>query len=227
MSLILAAFLAAMSPGVSFAQSNQAGAETLKNEDQKTLYALGLWLSQQVDVFDLSAADLKFVQLGLRDAVLRQTPKVDAKAYGPKLNDLAQSRLKRKSDKEKVKSKDVLALAAKEPGAQTFPSGLIYKELKAGSGASPKADDTIKAHYHGTLPDGTVFDSSVQRGQPLEFSLGGVILCWQEGIPKMKVGGKAKLVCPSDIAYGDRGSGKIPPGSALIFEVELLEIVKK
>lgn len=223
MRLILAAIMAALLPAAAFAQP----AETLKNEDQKTLYALGLWLSQQVDVFDLTAADLKYVQMGLRDAVLKQAPKVDAKAYGPKLNELAQERLTRKSDKEKAKSKEFLAKAAKAPGATVFPSGLIFMELKPGTGPSPKPDDKIKAHYHGTLIDGTVFDSSVQRGQPLEFSLGGVIPCWQEGIPKMKVGGKAKLICPSDIAYGDRGSGKIPPGAALVFEVELIDIVKK
>ncbi|MDD5658101.1 MAG: FKBP-type peptidyl-prolyl cis-trans isomerase [Elusimicrobia bacterium] len=224
---MLAAFLAATAPVAVFAQPAKAGAESLQTEEQKTFYALGLWLSQQVDVFDLSAADLKYVQLGLRDAVLKQTPKVDARVYGQKLNDIAQARLKRKSDQEKVKAGGFLAKAAKEPGAQAFLSGLIYKELKAGTGASPKAEDTIKAHYHGTLADGTVFDSSVQRGEPLEFSLAGVIKCWQEGIPKMKVGGKAKLVCPADIAYGDRGSGKIPPGAALTFEVELLGIVKK
>jgi FKBP-type peptidyl-prolyl cis-trans isomerase FkpA len=107
------------------------------------------------------------------------------------------------------------------------PSGLIYTETKAGTGPSPKITDTIKAHYNGTLPDGTVFDSSVQRGQPLEFPLTGVIKCWQEGIQKMKVGGKAKLVCPPGIAYGSQGSGKIPPNSPILFDVELLDITTK
>jgi FKBP-type peptidyl-prolyl cis-trans isomerase FkpA len=115
--------------------------------------------------------------------------------------------------------------AAAEPGASKLPSGLVYTSLSEGTGASPGATDIVKAHYHGTLTDGTVFDSSVKRGQPLEFSLSGVIPCWTEGVQKMKVGGKAKLVCPSSIAYGDAGRPPtIPGGATLVFEVELLEV---
>ena len=106
-------------------------------------------------------------------------------------------------------------------------SGLIYTELKAGSGPSPTATDTVKVNYRGTLADGTEFDSSYKRGQPAEFPLNRVIPCWTEGVQKMKVGGKAKLVCPPSIAYGDRGAGKaVPPGATLTFEVELLDIKK-
>ena len=106
-------------------------------------------------------------------------------------------------------------------------SGLIYTELKAGSGPSPTATDTVKVNYRGTLADGTEFDSSYKRGQPAEFPLNRVIPCWTEGVQKMKVGGKAKLVCPPSIAYGDRGAGQaVPPGATLTFEVELLEIKK-
>ena len=98
--------------------------------------------------------------------------------------------------------------------------------MKPGTGASPKASDVVSVHYHGTLPDGKVFDSSVQRGQPAEFAVNQVIPCWTEGVQHMKVGEKAKLVCPSDIAYGDAGTpdGTIPPGATLVFEVELLGI---
>ena len=106
-------------------------------------------------------------------------------------------------------------------------SGALVKEMKAGTGEQPKATDTVKVHYHGTLTDGTVFDSSVQRGQPATFPLNGVVKCWTEGLQQMKVGGKAKLVCPSDTAYGDQGRPpQIKPGATLVFEVELLEIVK-
>jgi len=106
-------------------------------------------------------------------------------------------------------------------------SGLLYTELKAGSGPSPTATDTVKVNYRGTLADGTEFDSSYKRGQPAEFPLNRVIPCWTEGVQKMKVGGKAKLVCPPSIAYGDRGAGKaVPPGATLTFEVELLDIKK-
>jgi len=120
-----------------------------------------------------------------------------------------------------------LANAAAEKGAVVSASGLVYLSLKDGAGASPGATDTVKVHYRGTFPDGKEFDSSIARGQPAEFPLNRVIKCWTEGVQKMKVGGKARLVCPPGIAYGDRGSPPvIKPGATLVFEVELLEIVK-
>ena len=125
-------------------------------------------------------------------------------------------------------NKVILDKAAAEKGAKRTASGLVVTTIKEGTGASPKATDTVKVHYHGTLPNGKVFDSSRQRGEPAEFQLDGVIPCWTEGVQTMKVGGKSKLTCPSDIAYGNRpppGSG-IPADSPLIFEVELLDIPK-
>ena len=118
------------------------------------------------------------------------------------------------------------APALKDQGkSQTLASGLVYQSLKEGTGASPKASDTVRVHYHGTLADGKVFDSSVQRGQPAEFPLNRVIPCWTEGVQMMKVGGKAKLTCPPQIAYGARGAaGVIPPNATLTFEVELLGV---
>jgi FKBP-type peptidyl-prolyl cis-trans isomerase FkpA len=114
--------------------------------------------------------------------------------------------------------------AAAEPGAQKTASGLIYRELKAGTGASPKATDTVKVHYRGTLTDGKEFDSSY-GGQPIEFPLNRVIRAWTEGVQMMKVGGKAQLVCPANLAYGERGAPPdIPGGATLVFEVELLGI---
>jgi FKBP-type peptidyl-prolyl cis-trans isomerase FkpA len=115
--------------------------------------------------------------------------------------------------------------AAKEPGAVVSSTGLVYRALKEGNGASPKASDTVKVHYRGTLPDGKEFDSSYQRGEPIEFPLNRVIPCWTEGVQRMKVGGKAKLTCPPQIAYGANGvGGVIPPNATLLFEVELLGI---
>jgi len=115
--------------------------------------------------------------------------------------------------------------AAAEPGATKTSSGLIYRELKPGTGASPKASDVVKVHYRGTLTDGTEFDSSYKRNVPATFPLGQVIPCWTEGVQRMKVGGMSQFVCPSSIAYGDRGSPPVIPGGAtLVFEVELLGI---
>jgi FKBP-type peptidyl-prolyl cis-trans isomerase FkpA len=115
--------------------------------------------------------------------------------------------------------------AAQEPGAQVTASGMVYRSLKDGTGASPKASDTVKVHYRGTLPDGKEFDSSYKRNEAIEFPLSRVIPCWTEGVQLMKVGGKAKLTCPPATAYGDRGAGGvIPPKATLLFEVELLAI---
>jgi FKBP-type peptidyl-prolyl cis-trans isomerase FkpA len=122
-------------------------------------------------------------------------------------------------------SQTYLEKAAAEPGAVKTASGLIYTELRAGSGASPKATDTVTVHYRGTLVDGTEFDSSYARNEPMQFPLNRVIPCWTEGVQRMKVGGKSRLVCSSSIAYGDGGSPPtIPGGATLIFEVELLRI---
>jgi FKBP-type peptidyl-prolyl cis-trans isomerase FkpA len=122
----------------------------------------------------------------------------------------------------------VTAAAAKEPGAVVTPSGLVYRSLKDGTGTSPAASDKVKVHYRGTMPDGKEFDSSYKRGEPIEFPLSGVIKCWTEGVQRMKVGGKAKLTCPSAIAYGESGAGGvIPPNATLLFEVELLGIKGK
>jgi FKBP-type peptidyl-prolyl cis-trans isomerase FkpA len=120
---------------------------------------------------------------------------------------------------------DALKSAAAEPGAVVTASGLVFRTLKAGSGASPAASDTVKVHYRGTFPDGREFDSSYRRNQPASFPLGRVIKCWTEGLQLMKVGSRARLTCPSAIAYGERGAGAdIPPNAVLHFEVELLAI---
>jgi len=123
---------------------------------------------------------------------------------------------------------DLAAKAAKEPGAQVTPSGLVFRSLKEGTGASPQASDKVRVHYRGTFADGKEFDSSYSRGQPAEFPLDRVIKCWTEGVQLIKVGGKAKLTCPAAIAYGERGAGSvIPPGATLQFEVELLGIASR
>jgi FKBP-type peptidyl-prolyl cis-trans isomerase len=203
--------------------AQEAGAP--QTEDQKMLYSLGMAIAQQLVPLGITAEELAFVQRGVSDTVLEKDQQVDLQTYGPKLQEFAQARVARGAEGEKVASQAFVAQAATEPGAEKLPSGLVITEITAGDGASPSATDKVKVHYHGTSRDGKVFDSSVQRGEPISFSLNQVIPCWTEGLQRMKVGGKSRLVCPSDIAYGDQGRPPtISGGAALVFEVELLGI---
>ena len=203
-----------------------AAAPEPTTDEQKTLYALGLAINQSLGNFTLSEPEFELVKSGITDGFFKR-PKVDLQTFGLKISELQQARASVVAEAEKKVGAAFLAKAAAESGAKKTESGAILTTIKEGKGATPKATDTVKVHYHGTLIDGTVFDSSVQRGQPASFPLNGVIKCWTEGVQTMKVGGKSKLICPSDIAYGDRGSPpKIKPGATLIFEVELLDIEK-
>ncbi len=203
-----------------------AGPE-LKSDEQKTLYALGFVISQNLASFALSPAELEVVLAGVSDGVLKKDSKVDVQTYGPKIPALQTARASAAATVEKKAGQAFLDKAAAEKGATRTASGMIITTGKAGDGASPKATDRVKVHYQGALTDGTVFDSSVKRNEPLTLALNNVIKCWTEGVPMMKVGGKSKLVCPSDIAYGDQGRPPIiKPGATLVFEIELLEIVK-
>ena len=200
-----------------------AGPE-LKTEDQKTVYALGLNIAQSLAIFSLTPAEVDLVIAGFQDGIAK-SPKVEVSQYTPLVNQLAKQRSAAAAEIEKKEAVVFLEKLSKEPGAEKTASGLVFIPVSAGTGAAPKATDKVKVHYKGTLRDGSVFDSSIERGQPATFPLNGVIACWTEGLQKMKVGGKAKLGCPSSIAYGDRGAPpKIKPGSALLFEIELLSI---
>jgi FKBP-type peptidyl-prolyl cis-trans isomerase FkpA len=214
--------------GAACSKQSAAPAVDLKTDEQKQLYALGLVMSDNLSPFYLSEADLEFVKAGLVDGALKHKRLVDLSVYGPKLRDLAQSRSSAGAASEKATGAEYLSRAALEKGAVKTPAGFVYQEISPGKGASPVPSDTVRVHYKGTFVDGTVFDSSIDRGQPAVFALGGVIPCWTQGVGMMKVGGKAKLVCPSDLAYGDQGKPPtIKPGSTLVFEVELLDIVKQ
>ncbi|HKQ96246.1 MAG TPA: FKBP-type peptidyl-prolyl cis-trans isomerase [Candidatus Polarisedimenticolia bacterium] len=200
----------------------------LKTDDDKTMYALGLQIGGTLAPYGLTAAELEFVKKGFTDAAMGTKPEVDQATYGPKVRDIMQAHIAKKSEAEKTRSQAFLATAAKETGAQSLPSGLVYTEMTKGTGATPAATDTVKVNYRGTLVDGTEFDSSYKRNEPVEFPLNGVIPCWTEGLQKMAAGGKSKLICPSSIAYGDNGRPPVIPGGAtLIFEVELLEVKGK
>ncbi len=202
-------------------------ADPPKTEEQKTLYAIGLLVSRSIAVFNLSPEELEFVKQGLTDAATGKKPDVDLSSYNDKVQDLARARRKAQGEKLAATNREFIAKAAAEKGAVKTDSGLIYLPVKEGTGARPTVTDTVKVNYRGTLPDGKEFDSSYKRGKPAEFRVDGVIKCWTEALQKMKPGGKARLVCPPGIAYGDAGAGDlILPGATLIFEVELLEVKK-
>jgi len=207
---------------------SQAQNGTPATEQDKTLYALGTAIGRNVASFDLTEAELEQVKAGFADAALHKEPKIgDPTTYFPKIQELQEQRLAAAAEIEKKAGEEYLAKAAAEQGARKTDSGLVYSVITEGTGASPQATDVVKVHYHGTLPNGKVFDSSVERNEPATFPLNGVIPCWTEGVQLMKVGGKSRLVCPSSIAYGDRGAPPdIKPGAVLVFEVELLGIEK-
>jgi FKBP-type peptidyl-prolyl cis-trans isomerase FkpA len=181
-------------------------------------------MGQSLSMFNLTPAEIEIVKRALTDSANKK-PALELSEWGPKIDPLARSRAAAVAAKQKASSVAYLAKCATEPGAVKTDSGMIYRELTPGTGASPKATDTVKVHYRGTLTDGTEFDSSYKRNEPAQFPLNGVIKCWTEGVQRMKVGGKSKLVCPSDLAYGDQGRPSIPGGATLVFEIELLDIV--
>jgi FKBP-type peptidyl-prolyl cis-trans isomerase FkpA len=202
-----------------------ARAQSPKTDDDKTLYAIGYLTGARVQFMKLKPGELKLVEQGFHDAATGAKAKAEPEERQDAINKFVQARSTAAADKEKSASKDYLAKAAQEKGAQKMPSGLIFRVLRAGNGPSPKETDKVKVNYEGRLTNGTVFDSSYKRGQPAEFPLNGVIKCWTEGVQKMHVGEEAELVCPSDIAYGDHGHPPtIPGGATLVFKVELLGI---
>src|SRR5215510_2832584 len=221
------AFAAAFVLLLTAASPLAAASPEVKTEEQKTLYALGLALSQSLSTFALSDKELELVKDGLSDGVLVREHKVEVQPYMPKIQEFQKSRMAAAATIEKKSGEVYLAKAAAEKGATKTQSGIVITTIKPGTGASPGATDKVKVHYQGTLTDGTVFDSSVQRGEPVTFALNQVIKCWTEGVQTMKIGGKTKLVCPADRAYGDRGAPpRIKPGATRVFEVELIDIVK-
>ena len=214
-------------PLVAACAPSSAPPVTLDSEDDKTIYSVGVALGRSLETLGLSEREVEIVKRGLDDEIFSRELAVDFNEYGPKMNDLAISRKADMAEAERRASESFLAAAAAAPGAVKTSSGLIYAETKAGSGAEPSATDKVTVHYHGTLRDGTVFDSSRDRGEPAVFPLDRVIPCWTEALQMMKVGGQAAIVCPAEIAYGDRGTGKIKPGAALRFEVELISIEER
>ncbi|MCX6076778.1 MAG: FKBP-type peptidyl-prolyl cis-trans isomerase [Campylobacterales bacterium] len=204
----------------------------LKSQQQKAGYILGLEIGKQL-IISKDDLDLEAMNLGLKDVFSGAKPKLTNEEMSKVMMSYEESRqTKEKAIMEKftVENKKVgdayLAANKKKEGVVTLDSGLQYKVLKSGTGkVSPKATDTVVTHYHGTLINGTVFDSSYERNEPVTFPVSGVIKGWTEALQKMKVGDKWQLVIPSNLAYGERGAPPtITPNATLIFDVELLEI---
>jgi FKBP-type peptidyl-prolyl cis-trans isomerase len=202
------------------------GGPALETDEQKIFYALGYALSRGVGPAQFTAEETSVIVAGLQDGLQRKEAEVAMDTWSPKIQEMLEKRLTAAAEVEKVESVAFCDAEKQKDGAEVTTSGAIYFELEPGTGAQPGKTDKVKLHYHGTLRDGTVFDSSVKRGEPATFAVNGVVPCFSEGVQKMKVGGKARLVCPAETAYGERGSPpSIPPSAAITFEVELLEII--
>ena len=238
LSVVLAAGLSAAPQSPSRAPASVPGAAPasatrtgpFKTDNQRALYALGLRLGANAAVLGLSASEMRFVSMGFEDAALGRKPRLNPDLYSAKLQALVRQRMARKVAAQKAKDKAYLAKEQKkalQAGGQVLPSGVVYIPIKKGTGQKPTATDTVVVQYEGRLTDGTIFDSSYKRGSPAKFPLGRVIPCWTQGVALMRPGGSATLVCPSDTAYGDRGSPPIIPGGAtLTFKVELQRVIK-
>ena len=208
-----------------------ARAQKLDSEEQKTVYALGLAVARNLRAFDLSPDEIATLEAGITAGLSGQKPAVDLSEYEPKLDALAKARVATRAQKEHEASAAFLKSAAAESGAKTTASGLVYRELKAGSGEPPTAKDKVKVRYTAKLRDGKVVDSSDEPGHENEFAIGRMVPCWMEGLSLMRPGGKAELTCPSELAYGDGGippgkGDRVPGGAALRLEVELLAVEK-
>jgi FKBP-type peptidyl-prolyl cis-trans isomerase len=206
----------------------------LDSQQAKVSYILGSNIGKNIKRDDLDL-DLEALAAGIKDAVAGNKSRLsdeETKAAMEKFEKEMQAKQEKsgadKGEKNGAEGKEFLAKNGKRQGVSTTASGLQYEVLKKGDGPKPKATDTVKVHYHGTLIDGTVFDSSVERGEPATFGVNQVIPGWIEALQLMPVGSKWKLFIPSQLAYGERGAGnEIGPNSTLIFEVELLGIEKK
>lgn len=201
--------------------------EAAEPPQRDVLYALGGWLARDLAGVKIEEADLPAIDEGLWDALLRRPLRVDPREVGMAVQRFLQDRRAELADDERRAGAPFLAAARAEPGATRTPNGVIYLALREGAGAAPALTDRVKVHYQGTRRDGSVFDSTDARGgTPAVFGMRQVVPCWTEALQRMKVGGKARITCPSDLAYGDRGlPGSVLPGAPLRFEIELLEVL--
>ncbi len=207
---------------------DEKSVQKLDEEEKNVLYAIGVEISQQLKVLDLNQAELAAVKEGFSDNVLQEELAIDMSVYRGKIQDWGSKRIEAAAARHSQQGEEYVKKLLEDPSIAKTVSGALVEVTKDGTGEQPTGSSKVTIHYHGTLIDGTVFDSSKDRGEPATFALGGLIKCWGEGIPIIKVGGSARLVCPPDTAYGATGSPPvIPPNATLIFDVELIEIVKE
>lgn len=207
--------------------SNDPKKISLESEDDKTFYAMGYMLGGNLQRLSLSDKELQALYKGVAMASKNEKSEVDMAKYQNRIQEVFKARMDKVAAKEVEAGKAFLEKFVTSEGATKSATGLAYKVIKEGTGATPAAEDVVEVHYHGTLTDGTVFDSSVERGKTISFPLNRVIKGWTEGLQTMKEGGKTKFVIPAELAYGEAGAPpKIPGGATLVFEVELFKVTK-
>lgn len=224
--------MSSLALAVSLTACNKPSSSSTKlaTDDAKAAYSIGYMTAKSMSA-QVPALDTKSYAAGFKDAYAKKDPAIkeeDMKtvlmAFEAKVRKEAEDKQKKDAAEAVTKGAAYLAENAKKAGVITTASGLQYQVIKEGTGAKPVATDTVKVHYEGKLVDGTVFDSSIKRGEPVSFPLNQVIAGWTEGVQLMTVGSKYKFVIPANLAYGEQGGGPIPANSVLTFEVELLEI---
>jgi len=223
---VLKIILAALSFVTSHPVVIHAEERTFENDDHRYLYYWGTTFGEQLEAAGIGEPrDVQWVLEGLQEELSGQSPE-----FGTEYPSMLSNYLLRRRDAaaaaEAVASSEYVKSMAAQKGARTTETGLVFLETRAGKGAEPRSDSRVTVHYTGTLRDGQVFDSSRERNQPLETRLDKVIACWTEAIPMMRVGGKATITCPAELAYGNRGNRGIPGGAALTFDVELLAVAE-
>lgn len=207
-------------------QSSSAAADA---SGEKVLYSLGYLLGENLknNLLLNSEDDFKAVSQGLRDALLNRNSQTNLEDYKPLVEKRYRDDTTAVINKRKIEQDEFLKEAKNDKKNQALSNGVVMRITKKGKGKTPKASSFVKVHYEGKLLDGTEFDSSIKRGKPAEFPLNGVIPCWTSALQEMKAGSKATLYCPPDTAYGNAQAGPIQPGSLLIFDVELLDVIDK
>lgn len=222
--LLILAILAASAAPAAEKPAGREGTEKEKFADAELLYALGALLGARVQNYGFSPEELARIQHGFADASAKRRLKltdVDMEEWGPRVDAWLQRRATPALAKEKERGSALAAAEAKEPGAQTLEGGIVLRMLKAGEGASPSPRDRVRVKYEGRTADGKVFDSSASADVPLD----KVVRCWSVALPKLRVGGRARLVCPPATAYGEQGrQPQVPGGATIVFDIELLEV---